>query len=126
MLNVTASTQVVLFILYDAFRLSVWRLRKYVATCLVLPPSLRQMSDEWFATRLSGLAVHLRFLGRPLTWRVRRDLKSSTFRSVDSSVGIRTRSGQYVTWDASLAVVRASPDSLRLVRPGGSQRGPRI
>jgi hypothetical protein len=46
-----------------------------------------------------------------------------TFRSVDSSVGIRPRSEQSVTSGACLPVVHVSPKRGRVVHVGGSQRG---
>lgn len=47
----------------------------------------------------------------------------TTFRSVDTRVGVRTRSEQSMASGASAGVVHASTDSLRLFRPCGSQRG---
>jgi hypothetical protein len=49
--------------------------------------------------------------------------QSPDFRSVVPCAGIRPRSDQSVTSDASLPAVHARPDSLKVVRPGGSQRG---
>jgi hypothetical protein len=46
-----------------------------------------------------------------------------TFCSVDSSAGIRTRSGPFVTSAASLPVIHMSPKSRRIVHSGGSRAG---
>ena len=46
-----------------------------------------------------------------------------TFLSVVPCAGIRTRSDQSVTSDAIPAVVHASPESRKVVRSCGSQRG---
>ena len=48
-----------------------------------------------------------------------------THRSVDSRVGVRTRSEQSVTSTLLLPVVQSGPEHQRVVRPCGSQRGSR-
>jgi hypothetical protein len=57
---------------------------------------------------LRSLHVRVQALGLQIV-----DLRSDppTYRSVDTRVGVQTRSEQSVTSDASLAVVHASPDS---------------
>ena len=46
-----------------------------------------------------------------------------THKSVDTRVGVRTRSDQAVTLDAALSAVHVSPENRKVVRPRGSQRG---
>ena len=46
-----------------------------------------------------------------------------TFQSVDTCVGVRIRSDQSVTSDASLPAVHVSPKLRKVVRPGGSRSG---
>ena len=48
-----------------------------------------------------------------------------THKSVDTRVGVRTRSDQAVTLDAALSAVHVSPENRKVVRPRGSQRGSR-
>jgi hypothetical protein len=53
----------------------------------------------------------------------RRRTRTPTFRSVDSCADIRTGSDQSVTSAAFLSAVHVRPESQKVIRPGGSQRG---
>jgi hypothetical protein len=49
--------------------------------------------------------------------------RTPTFRSVDTSVGVRPRSDQFVTSGLSLPVVHMGPEHPKVVHSCGSQRG---
>jgi hypothetical protein len=63
-------------------------------------------------------------VGTPLSNRsFRGHAASMTFRPVDSSAGIQTRSDQSATSDLSLPAVHIRPENYKVVHPCGSQRG---
>ena len=63
-------------------------------------------------------------VGTPLSNRsFRGHAASMTFRSVDSSAGIQTRSDQSATSDLPLPAVQVRPENCKVVHRHGSQRG---
>jgi len=96
-------------------------------------PRRRPRRRAWRGWGRRGRSRHLTILmfhGQGRGWRLARSGESChghslmTFRSVDASAGVRTRSDQSVTSGDFFPVVRGSPENRRVVRPRGSRAAP--